>query len=288
MSHINTQTSTLHSCLQNSQLYVKNGKLYLKTSLPSDKKAIENSEDNEAYFKDTTKQLPQRFLEKIATSNYGYLLLRESDQVFEKIYAEQDMERQIQYFSLYALLFSAIYGFLLGMYSGNFQMIAGAVKFPLLVFGTLFLCLPPLYMVNILIGVKLSFRQTLVILLGVTYVMSALLASLSPILVFAMLNTTSNNVICIITLISCSISGIFALNCVWKGMTYLINRQGAQSNTWIIKIWSVMFMLVGTQLSWGLRPFIGQRGEFILFRLVEGNFYLAVFTLLKECILSIF
>ena len=269
MSHTTTNASAVPSPSQKGKLYVKDGKLYLKTA------------------KHSGPELSQGFLEKLTTENYGYLILREREQVFEKICANQDLERQIQYFSLYALFFSAIYGFLLGLYSGSFQTLAGAVKFPMLFFGTLFLCLPPLYMVNLLIGVKISFRQTLALLSGATYVMSALLVSLSPLLVFAMLNTTSSTIISFIMIASCGISGVFALHCVWGGMQYVTDRQSGPAHAWIIKIWSVMYILVGTQLSWGLRPFIGQRGEFVFFQPVGGNFFTAVFTLVKETILTI-
>ncbi len=269
MSHTTTNTSAVPSPAQKGKLYVKDGKLYLKTA------------------KLSGQELSQGLLEKLTTENYGYQILRERERVFEKIDAKQDLERQIQYFSLYALFFSAIYGFLLGMYSGSFQTLAGAVKFPLLFFGTLFLCLPPLYMVNLLIGMKISFRQTLALLAGATYVMSALLASLSPLLVFAMLNTTNSNIISLIMIMSCAISGVFALHCVWDGMQYLTDKQSGPSHAWIIKIWSIMYILVGTQLSWGLRPFIGERGEFVFFKSVGGNFFAAVFELLKETILAI-
>lgn len=278
MSQAATHTTTQHSRVQNGKLFVKDGKVYVKANLSGNGKSFESS----------SRETSQGVLRKLTTESYGYLLLREREQVFEKIHAEEDMERQIQYFSLYALLFSAIYGFLLGMYSGSFQTIAGAVKFPLLLFGTLFLCLPPLYMVNLLIGIKISFRQTLVLLLGATYVMSALLASLSPVLVFAMLNTTNSDIISLIMLISCAISGAFALHCVWGGMQYLTDRQGGQSHAWIVKIWSVMYMIVGTQLSWGLRPFVGQRGEFVFFQSVGGSFFSAVFELVKGTMLAMF
>lgn len=274
MSHATTSNSaTLHAHRQNGKLYLKNGKLYLRTS-PS-KPAGAADETGAEHASGTA-----------SNANYGYLMLRERHQVFEQIAAEQDLERQIQYFSLYALLFSAIYGFLTGMYSGNLQTIAGAVKFPLLLFGTLFLCLPPLYMVNLLIGVTLSFRQTLALLLGATYAMTAFLASLSPVLVFAMLNTTSSPIIGLIALVSCGLSGMFAIHCVWQGMEYLTARHGGPSHGWIVKLWSLMYILVGTQLSWGLRPFIGERGTFALFRPVGGNFFSAVFRLVEEILIN--
>ena len=82
-------------------------------------------------------QVIEDVLEKFMIYNYGQMLLREREHLFEKIHAEEDLEPQIQFFAVYSLLFSAIYGGLLGTYAGGLQIITGAIKVPLLLFGTL-------------------------------------------------------------------------------------------------------------------------------------------------------
>lgn len=219
--------------------------------------------------------------EHVLTGNYGQLLLRNREQMFQLILEEKEVDRVSQYFTLYALLFAGIYGFLLGFYSGGLQILVGAIKLPMLLFGTLLLCLPALYIFNILLGSQLSFRQTLSILLSGTYLMSTILAALSPILFFFILTTTNRQFISLISLICCSIAGVFALHLVWKGMAYLSAQKGITSNTRILRIWFIIYAIVGTQLAWGLRPFTGEKGIFILLRPIEGNFYLAVFDMFK-------
>ena len=45
----------------------------------------------------------------------------------------------------------------------------------------------------------------------------------------------------------------------------------------IFKIWVVILAFVSSQLTWNLRPFVGNRDmAFELFRKHEGNFYIAV------------
>jgi len=45
----------------------------------------------------------------------------------------------------------------------------------------------------------------------------------------------------------------------------------------IFKVWIIILAFVGIQLSWNLRPFLGDRNEdFKLFRKYEGNFYTAI------------
>jgi hypothetical protein len=45
----------------------------------------------------------------------------------------------------------------------------------------------------------------------------------------------------------------------------------------IFRIWIILFGLVGAQMSWILRPFIGSGHEFALFRPRGSNFFEAVF-----------
>lgn len=231
--------------------------------------------------KDATLSTSPTVFEKLTTLNYGPLLLRTPEKLFEKIQAEEDLDMQIQYFALYALLFSTAYGFLLGMYAGGFQMLASMIKIPTLFFGTLFLCLPSLYVFNVLLGSQLSFRQTLTILLASTYLMSAILASFAPILFFFILTTSDRPFVSLATFGTCSIAGLFAVIFVWKAMRFLGEKNQTQSSARVLLIWSLIYAIVGTQFAWGLRPFIGQKGVFMLFRALEGNIYVAVFRTIK-------
>ena len=54
-------------------------------------------------------------------------------------------------------------------------------------------------------------------------------------------------------------------------------RPAASPATTLFRIWVVVFAVVGAQMSWVLRPFLGAPGlEFELFREREGNFFMAV------------
>jgi hypothetical protein len=44
-------------------------------------------------------------------------------------------------------------------------------------------------------------------------------------------------------------------------------------------LWLIVFALVGAQMSWVLRPFIGGEAEFALFRARGSNFFQAVYYL---------
>jgi len=51
----------------------------------------------------------------------------------------------------------------------------------------------------------------------------------------------------------------------------------------VFHLWLLLFALVGAQMGWVLRPFIGNPAvPFTLFRHRESNFFEAVFTHLKH------
>lgn len=227
------------------------------------------------------KKTAEQRIEKIKNYNWGQILLREREYIFEKIYQEEDLNSQIKFFAIYSLLFSFTYGIAVGMYSGYWQIISSGIKVPLMLFGTLTVCLPALFTFNILLGSKLSFRQTLSTLLISTYLISIIMVSFAPILLFFTFSTNNHSFFSLINLLFCIISGGFGINILWKCLHFLTIKSGYDPNFVIIKIWTVIYMFVGTQFAWLLRPFIGDRGNFILFRPIEGNFYIYVLQVIK-------
>jgi len=228
------------------------------------------------------KKSTEQRIEKIKNYNWGQILLREREYIFEKIYQEADLNSQIKFFALYSLLFSFVYGIAVGMYSGYWQIISSGIKVPLMLFGTLAVCLPALFTFNILLGSKLSFKQTLSILLIATYLISTIMISFAPILLFFTFSTNNHSFFSLINLLFCIISGGFGINILWKGLYFLTVKSGYDPNFIIIKIWTVIYMFVGTQFAWVLRPFIGEKGHFILFRSMEGNFYIYLLKIIKS------
>lgn len=209
--------------------------------------------------------------------SFGEALLDSRYSVFEMIHQQKKLNDITKYFLMRTLLFSAIYGFCLGFFALNWQILSAAVKVPLLIVGTTAICLPALFTFNVLLGSKLNIRQTLAVLLVSNYLLSLVLVSLAPILLFFIISTPDKSFIFLLNLIAFVISGIFGVSLLWKGMRYLTFRSGIPYNPQIIQVWSVIYMFVGTQLSWLLRPYIGNKGEFAFFREIEGNFYIAVY-----------
>lgn len=200
---------------------------------------------------------------------------------------------------------------------GWLQLISSAIKLPLLFFLTLLVTLPSLYVFNALVGSRLSLQGVLQLMLASLAVMGAVLASLGPIIVFFSLSTTSHPFMVLLNVVVSAVAGILGLTFLFRTLNRLVfardsapasppvpadtasvpppppkgvlpsaldkiaetESQHARS---VFKTWVVVFSLVGAQMSWVLRPFIGSPNlEFAWFRERESNFFIAVIDMLR-------
>ena len=200
------------------------------------------------------------------------------------------------------------------------KLTASAVKLPLLFFLTLLVTFPSLYVFNALVGSRLSMvsvARLLVAMLGVTL---AVLASLGPIVVFFTVSTSSYPFMKLLNVATATIAGVLGLAFLVRTMHRLVMVQdlidfppsppaepeGDQTEeesddvetksaldriewstgrkaTAVFKIWVIVFALVGAQMSWVLRPFIGDPDkDFEWLRNREGNFFLDVIMSIGE------
>ena len=196
------------------------------------------------------------------------------------------------------------------------QIFASMVKVPALFFLTLVVTLPSLYVFNALVGSRLSLLSMGRLLVGSLAIMLAVLASLGPIVAFFAVSTTSYPFMLLLNLIVYTISGFLGLMFLLQTLHRINVAQatppplvsdpndpnyipvleadnggalerirghvlGPHVKT-IFRIWLFVFMLVGAQMAYVLRPFIGHPSRpFEWFRHREGNFFQAVWELLK-------
>jgi hypothetical protein len=220
--------------------------------------------------------------EKVAGRGYGSLMLYYREAVFDKIHRADELDGIIIYYTTRSLAFAAAFGALLGFYTLNMQIVSSAIKIPLLLWGTLGICLPALFTFNVLLGSKLSLKQTAAVLGMSTYLMSIVAASLSPIVLFFTISSHEKSFVVLLCILSCGVAGLFGVSLLWNAMGYLTVRSGNPYNSNIVRAWTLIYIFVGTQLAWILRPFIGDQGHFALFRHLGGNFYSGTFRILTD------
>jgi len=144
----------------------------------------------------------------------------------------------IRFFLLYTILFVACFGATLGFFALNLQILITMVKAPILVVGTMAICMPALFTFNVLLGSRLSLKQTTAVLSMASYILGLVLVSLAPIMLFFIVSTTSEYFIVLLTVFAFSIAGIFGVRMLWVCMNYITVRAGYSPNRQIVQVWT--------------------------------------------------
>jgi hypothetical protein len=92
-------------------------------------------------------------------------LLRDREGVWRQIIDEIDLRRFTLQMLGSSVISLALYGVVLGSNFGLLQALSSAVKLPLLFLATLAICLPTLYLFNLVFGAKLSVLQAVTLIM---------------------------------------------------------------------------------------------------------------------------
>ncbi len=216
----------------------------------------------------------------------GYMdgLLRHRDAYFKSIFRGDDivwhLGRMLTVVVALGVGYGVVMGAMTGIPEGFPQMLSSAVKTPLLFLLTLAVCYPVLYVVNVVMGSRLSFLQTLALIVMAIAMIAILLASCAPIVLFFTLIGTSYNFLKLLHVAIFGFSGLWAMFGLWRGLVAMCEHSSLypRQALRILYVWVFVFAFVGTQCAWTLRPFIGSPGApFEIFRSYSHmNFYEAV------------
>jgi hypothetical protein len=225
-------------------------------------------------------------------SDSGFLtlldnLLRKREDFFAEIFDGVNLGARIRSFVFAILTLSAVYGFTMGgngfdvgWSRGVMQMISSGVKVPMLYLLTLLVCYPVLFIVLVLMGSRLSFKQTLALILLALTLNAVLLAAFAPIIAFFIITNSSYEFVKLLHVLVMTFSGFWAMTALWQGLREMCEKSNLYPRraVRILQVWILVFGFVGTQMAWSLRPFVGSPDRpFEFFRAEqEGNFYTAV------------
>jgi len=221
---------------------------------------------------------------------------------------------------LSSITLGVVYGIFMGLYAvatrtppSLAQTVASAIKVPALFFLTLVVTFPSLYVFSALMGVRLGPKDTLRLILVPIAVNLAVLASLGPITGFFTLSTTSYHFMKLLNFFFFALSGAIGLKVL---LTMLSRLEQAQTPGGTIppaapaaaatdplaptpkanplshervlarrtfQVWLVIYALVGAQMGWVLRPFIGSPSlRFEWFRGREANIFIDIIRTIGE------
>jgi hypothetical protein len=218
------------------------------------------------------------------------------------------VEVAVRELALAALPLGVTYGVFMGLYavlrggaSSGLQLMATSLKVPLLFLLTLIVTLPSLYVLSALARSRLSFTQTVRLLLAAVTVNMALLASFGPVTAFFTLSTESYPFMILLNVLFFTISGLVGLTFLRKALDVVFEPEAPPAPALppgtpqpppmpnrssdphsapaarVFKAWTLIYAVVGAQMGWILRPFIGAPSEpFQWFRQRQSNFFVVV------------
>jgi hypothetical protein len=202
-----------------------------------------------------------------------------SDEYFEMLSDPEHARKYVFKQLMFILLFSLLYGIIMGSYNGVLQSLVTGIKVPCLILLSLLICFPALYVIQSVIGSTMTIPQMVNIIFSGFFVFSTIALSFAPIVIFFMITSDSYAFLKLLHVAIFTFAGIFAVKTIINGLTYSCEKKNIYPKLGmkIFKIWVVILAFVSSQLAWNLRPFVGSRDlQFELFREREGNFYIAV------------
>ena len=205
--------------------------------------------------------------------------LQDSDSFFKKIIDQEKAGTRILNQLLLLLLFTFIYGLVMGAYHSTLQAVVAGLKVALLFTLALLICVPAFFIVQYILGSKLRLFQMISIVLSGFILMSAMMVSFLPIVVIFLLTGSDYYFLQLLHITIFTFSGIFGMNTIVKALKYSCENANVYPQTGVVvfRVWVVILAFVAIQLAWNFRPFLGDRGQpFEFVRQYEGNFYTAL------------
>lgn len=187
------------------------------------------------------------------------------------------------------------FGAAVGIWRAPLQSVYTAVKFPLLILLTTFGNALLNGMLAPLLGLNLAFRQSLFAILMSFTIAAAILGAFSPLLFYLIWNTpplsahgqagSAYSVVLLAQAATIAFAGVAAN----LRLLQFLRRLGGSPKVArkILLAWLAGNLLLGSQLSWNLRPFVGSPGlpvEFVRREAFQGNFFEAVFFATRQLV----
>ncbi len=218
------------------------------------------------------------------------------------------------------LILGGLYGAFMGLFTlmrggpgSAMQIVATTLKVPLLFLLTLAVTFPSLYVFSALTRSRLFASSTLRLLLAAVAINLAVLASFGPITGFFTLSTTSYAFMIVLNVVFFGTAGLIGISFLRKALRVVFAparpprpaptppppvdeaiathppaprppvASPADPAGLVFRVWAILFGIVGAQMAWVLRPFVGAPGlPFEWFRARQSNFFAAVLSALRH------
>jgi hypothetical protein len=181
----------------------------------------------------------------------------------------------------FVLVFGIWYGAVMGTFSGlapgrAYQLIYSGIKVPILLLVTFLLCLPSFFVVNSLLGLREDFGRAVQAVLASQACVALVLGCLSPLTAVFYLSSKDYNLALLFNGSMFAVASVSGLIVMRRYYRPLIQRESAHRT--MLLAWLFFYVFVGIQMSWVLRPFVGDPHLPVTFFRQEawGNAYVVV------------
>ena len=147
-------------------------------------------------------------------------ILRDREGIWDQIIGERDLPKLILRMLLTSAISLAAYGAVLGASNSWLQALVSTAKLPLLFLVTLAICLPTLYLFNLVFGARLSVLQACALIMVAITVTAVLTFAFAPISLFFLITARSYEFFKLLNV------GILALTAL-IGLRFLISGMRA-------------------------------------------------------------
>jgi glucan phosphoethanolaminetransferase (alkaline phosphatase superfamily) len=222
--------------------------------------------------------------------NWPVTLLRNRDAFWHAVQDHRLGWRDLLSLALFVVLACGLYGAVLAGWRSPRLSLYVAVKLPLLFLGTIAIVAVFNWMTASILGAALSLRSTVFVALASMTIGCWILLGLVPVSLFFLFTGVSytgthdelryaHNTILMTHIVALAIAGVAGNVALLKGLRRVVSAHCPVHV--LFGLWLAAFALVGCQLSWILRPFVGSPFYPVAFvrpDCLDRNFYEFIFT----------
>jgi hypothetical protein len=166
------------------------------------------------------------------------------------------------------VVYGMLYGGVMGSYGGmsgsrSWQVVFSAVKVPFLLIATFLLSLPSFFVVNTLLGLRGDFPRVVRALITTQAGLTVILSALAPFTAFWYVSSSGYQPAILFNGVMFAVASVSAQWMLRR--EYLPLIEGQSRHRWMLRTWLVIYVFVGIQMGWVLRPFIGDPYEPVQF-----------------------
>src|SRR5256886_6348035 len=154
-------------------------------------------------------------------------ILRDREGIWEQIIEERELRGLAGQMLASSAASLAVYGLVLGASNGFAQALSSLVKLPLLFLATLAICLPTLYLFNLVFGARLSVMQAVTLIMVSITVTAVLTLAFAPISLFFLISAHNYEVFQLLHVAVLILTAILGLRFLTEGMRALNVHQAA-------------------------------------------------------------